>query len=63
MTMTDPVADYLTRLRNAIRAKHKRVDVPASTLKRELTKLLVAQKFIASFTEVKESAQGFSASS
>ena len=58
MTMTDPVADYLTRLRNAIQAKHKRVDVPASTLKRELTKLLVAQKFIASFTEIKESAQG-----
>jgi small subunit ribosomal protein S8 len=56
--MTDPVADYLTRLRNAIRARHKRVDVPASTLKRELTKLLVAQKFIASFSEVKESAQG-----
>jgi small subunit ribosomal protein S8 len=58
MTMTDPVADYLTRLRNAIQAKHKRVDVPASNLKRELTKLLVAQKYIASFTEVKETAQG-----
>ena len=37
MTMTDPVADYLTRLRNAIRAKHKRVDVPASPLKRAMT--------------------------
>lgn len=58
MTMTDPVADYLTRLRNAIQAKHKRVDIPTSNLKRELTKLLVAQKFIASFTEVKETAQG-----
>jgi small subunit ribosomal protein S8 len=56
--MTDPVADYLTRLRNAIQAKHKRVDIPTSNLKRELTKLLVAQKFIAGFTEVKESAQG-----
>ena len=34
MTMTDPVADYLTRLRNALQAGHKRVDVPASNLKR-----------------------------
>jgi small subunit ribosomal protein S8 len=58
MTMTDPVADYLTRLRNAVQAKHKRVDIPASSLKRELTKLLVAQKFIAGFTEVKETPQG-----
>ena len=58
MTMTDPVADYLTRMRNAIQAKHKRVDIPASNLKRELTKLLLEQKFIAGFTETKESAQG-----
>jgi small subunit ribosomal protein S8 len=58
MTMTDPVADYLTRLRNACQAKHKRVDIPASNLKRELTKLLVAQKLLAGFTEVEETAQG-----
>ncbi len=58
MTMTDPVADYLTRMRNAIQAKHKRVDIPASNLKRELTKLLLEQKFIAGFTETKELAQG-----
>lgn len=58
MTMTDPVADYLTRLRNAIQAKHKRLDIPASNLKRELTKLLVEHKYIAGFTEVKEGAQG-----
>ncbi len=58
MTMTDPVADYLTRLRNAIQAKHKRVDVPASGLKREITKLLVEQKFITGFTEMKDSPQG-----
>ena len=58
MTMTDPVADYLTRVRNALRAKHKRVDIPASNLKRELTKLLLANKFIAGFTEVKEGPQG-----
>lgn len=56
--MTDPVADYLTRLRNAVQARHKRLDIPASNLKRELTKLLVAHKFISGYTEVKESAQG-----
>ncbi len=58
MTMTDPVADYLTRLRNAIQAKHKRVDVPASGLKREITKLLVEQKFISGYTETKDTPQG-----
>jgi small subunit ribosomal protein S8 len=58
MSMTDPVADYLTRLRNAVQAKHKRVDVPASNLKRELTKLLVELKFVAGYTEVKETSQG-----
>ena len=58
MSMTDPVADYLTRLRNAVQAKHKRVDVPASNLKRELTKLLVELKFVAGYTEVKETTQG-----
>ena len=58
MTMTDPVADYLTRLRNALQAKHKRVDVPASGLKREITKLLVEQKFITGYTEMKDSPQG-----
>jgi len=58
MTMTDPVADYLTRVRNAIRGGHKRVDIPASNLKRELTRLLLANKFISSYTEVRESVQG-----
>lgn len=58
MTMTDPVADYLTRLRNALQAGHKRVDVPASNLKREMTRLLAEHKYIAGFTEVKETAQG-----
>jgi len=56
--MTDPVADYLTRLRNAVQARHKRLDIPASNLKRELTKLLVAHKFITSYSEIKETAQG-----
>jgi small subunit ribosomal protein S8 len=58
MTMTDPVSDYLTRVRNALQAKHKRVDIPASNLKRELTKLLLTLKYISGFTEIKETAQG-----
>ena len=57
MTMTDPVADYLTRIRNAIQARHKRVDVPASNLKRALTELLLNNKFIGGFTEVKGKTQ------
>jgi len=58
MTMTDPVADYLTRVRNAIRAKHKRVDIPASNLRRALTRLLADQNYIAGFTEFKTGPQG-----
>ena len=38
--MTDPISDYLTRLRNAIKAGHKVVDIPASNLKKEITKIL-----------------------
>ena len=38
--VTDPIADYLTRLRNAIMAKHRVVDIPASNTKKEMTKLL-----------------------
>lgn len=52
MTMTDSVADYLTRVRNAIRAGHKRVDVPASNLKRAISQLLLEQHMITGFTEV-----------
>ncbi len=58
MTMTDPVADYLTRLRNALQAGHKRVDIPASNLKRELTKVLLENKFIGGYTELKQTVQG-----
>lgn len=39
--MTDPIADYLTRLRNAIKAHHRVVEVPASKLKKEITKILL----------------------
>ena len=58
MNTTDPISDYLTRVRNAIRARHKRVDIPASNLKREITKILAQQKFIATFAEIKDNKQG-----
>lgn len=58
MSMTDPIADYLTRVRNALQAHHKKVDVPASRLKRELTKILLQQSFIASYTEINDGKQG-----
>jgi small subunit ribosomal protein S8 len=58
MNTTDPIADYLTRLRNAIRARHKRVDIPSSYLKREITKLLLEERFIGSYTEIPDNKQG-----
>jgi small subunit ribosomal protein S8 len=58
MTMTDPVADYLTRIRNAIQAGHKRVDIPASKLRLALTKLLLQEQFIAGYKEVADAPQG-----
>lgn len=47
--MTDPIADYLTRLRNAIRAGHKVVDVPGSNMKREITKILKEKGYILNY--------------
>ena len=46
MSMTDPVADFLTRIRNAIQAQHDVVEVPASKLKREMTRILAEQGYI-----------------
>lgn len=47
--MTDPISDYLTRLRNAIKAGHKVVDVPASNLKKEITKILKEKGYILNY--------------
>jgi small subunit ribosomal protein S8 len=58
MNTTDPIADYLTRLRNAIRARHKRLDVPASNLKRELSRILLEEKFISGYTDIPDKKQG-----
>jgi small subunit ribosomal protein S8 len=56
--MTDPIADYLTRLRNAIKAKHKVVDVPASNLKKEITKVLFDKGYILNFRFIDDEHQG-----
>ena len=47
--MTDPIADYLTRLRNAIKAQHRVVEVPASNLKKEITKILFDKGYILNY--------------
>ncbi|WP_438961638.1 30S ribosomal protein S8 [Nonlabens sp.] len=54
---TDPIADYLTRIRNAVRANHRVVDVPASKLKKEITKILFDQGYILSYKFEEQSAQ------
>jgi len=56
--MTDPIADYLTRLRNAIMAKHKVVEVPASNLKKEITKILFDKGYILNYKFIEEGPQG-----
>ena len=47
--MTDPIADYLTRLRNAIHAGHRVVEVPSSKMKKEITKILFEQGYILNY--------------
>ncbi|MGC8916159.1 MAG: 30S ribosomal protein S8 [Thermoanaerobaculum sp.] len=58
MTMTDPIADFLTRIRNAVMAGKDRVDVPASRLKLEITKILKEEGFIRTFKVLEEGPQG-----
>lgn len=56
--MTDPIADFLTRVRNAIMAKHKVVEIPASNLKKEMTKVLYDKGYILNFKFVEDDKQG-----
>ena len=56
--MTDPIADYLTRLRNAIMAHHRVVEVPASNLKKDITKILFDQGFILNYMFEDKAPQG-----
>ena len=55
---TDPIADYLTRIRNAAAANHRVVEIPASNLKKEMTKILFDQGYILSYKFEDNTAQG-----
>lgn len=58
MQITDPVADMLTRIRNANTAKHESVDVPASNLKKAIAKILLDEGYIKSYEVVEDGPQG-----
>ena len=58
MTISDPVADMLTRIRNAAKAKFKSVDIPGSKLKTSLAKVLVEEGFIRNYKFIEDSKQG-----
>ncbi|APY09012.1 MULTISPECIES: 30S ribosomal protein S8 [Winogradskyella] len=55
---TDPIADYLTRVRNAVKANHRVVEIPASNLKKEITKILFDQGYILSYKFDDSTVQG-----
>ena len=55
---TDPISDYLTRLRNAISAGHKVVEVPSSNMKKEMTQILMEKGYILNFKLVEDNKQG-----
>ncbi len=56
--MTDPIADYLTRIRNAVMAKHKVVEIPASNIKKDMTKILFEKGYILNYKFEEEGPQG-----
>ena len=56
--MTDPIADYLTRIRNAVMANHRIVEIPASNMKKDLTKILFEQGYIRNYKFEEETRPG-----
>jgi small subunit ribosomal protein S8 len=56
--VTDPIADYLTRVRNAVQARHKVVEIPASNLKKDITRILHDKGYILNYKFVNEGPQG-----
>lgn len=58
MNTTDPIADMLTRIRNANSQKHKTVDIPASNMKRAIADILFKEGYIAAFEEINDNSQG-----
>lgn len=58
MNTTDPIADMLTRIRNANSQKHKTVDIPASNMKKAIADILFKEGYIAAFEEINDNSQG-----
>ena len=58
MQITDPIADMLTRIRNASSAKHESVDVPASNMKKAIAEILLNEGYIKSYQVIEDGAQG-----
>ena len=58
MSMSDPIADLLTRIRNGVKAKKTAVDVPASNMKREIVRLLIESKYVKDVVEIPDNRQG-----
>ena len=58
MSQTDPIADMLTRIRNAVRAGHRRVDIPASNMRASIADALLREHFIQSFKKLEDNKQG-----
>ena len=58
MTMSDPIADMLTRIRNANSAKHETVDIPASNMKKAIAQILLDEGYIASYKVIEDDKQG-----
>lgn len=58
MNTTDPIADMLTRIRNANSAKHKTVDIPESNMKKAIAEILFKEGYIKSYEQIKDDAQG-----
>lgn len=58
MSVSDPIADFLTRIRNAVRAKHARLDAPASRLAEEIAKVLLREGYITDYKRIEDNKQG-----
>lgn len=58
MAMSDTIADYLTRIRNAAQARHKMVDIPSSKIKQEITQILFEKKYIKNYALIDDGIQG-----
>jgi small subunit ribosomal protein S8 len=58
MTMTDPVSDLLTRIRNACNARHETVDIPSSRMKLEIARIMKEEGYISGFTHIQDNKQG-----